>query len=396
MVLEELPEGILELALRSNESNVFTRYNLNIGNTYRMDILGSVSKLFGNSNLKKDTTYYDKANQSQATYGKMSSIEFITVHYTGNMAKGANAAANASYFATNGSTSIHYTTGNDGVFYCMDESKGAWHAGDSGALAQVGEFKWIPSGVKVAAGDPMYPNFTISDDFYYEINGKKTTIPMPKPWDYSSRGTNHTLNADGTISSNAAYKSTAFSNRTPESFINEQGLPFKIVGDEYYMGTTWWAYTQVYEGRICSTGGNRNSIGIESCVNEGSDLWWTWQKTAQLVADIMVRQNLDITRVRGHHFFTAKDCPQPMLENDLEIWYEFLELVEAEYELLTKYSGYQVSITSNNPDIVNKNGRVVNQPEQSTCVTYTITFTKDGESKSITLASMVQGIYVDR
>ena len=85
-----------------------------------------------------------------------------------------------------------------------------------------------------------------------------------------------------------------------------------------------------------------------------------------------------------------------MLENDLEIWYEFLELVEAEYELLTKYSGYQVSITSNNPDIVNKNGRVVNQPEQSTCVTYTITFTKDGESKSITLASMVQGIYVDR
>ena len=396
MVLEELPEGILELALRSNESNVFTRYNLNIGNTYRMDILGSVSKLFGNSNLKKDTTYYDKANQSQATYGKMSSIEFITVHYTGNMAKGANAAANASYFATNGSTSIHYTTGNDGVFYCMDESKGAWHAGDSGALNVVGEFKWIPSGVKVAAGDPMYPNFTISDDFYYEINGKKTTIPMPKPWDYSSRGTNHTLNADGTISSNAAYKSTAFSNRTPESFINEQGLPFKIVGDEYYMGTTWWAYTQVYEGRICSTGGNRNSIGIESCVNEGSDLWWTWQKTAQLVADIMVRQNLDITRVRGHHFFTAKDCPQPMLENDLEIWYEFLELVEAEYELLTKYSGYQVSITSNNPDIVNKNGRVVNQPEQSTCVTYTITFTKDGESKSITLASMVQGIYVDR
>ena len=396
MVLEELPEGILELALRSNESNVFTRYNLNIGNTYRMDILGSVSKLFGNSNLKKDTTYYDKSNQSQATYGKMSSIEFITVHYTGNMAKGANAAANASYFATNGSTSIHYTTGNDGVYYCMDESKGAWHAGDSGALNVVGEFKWIPTGVKVAAGDPMYPNFTISDDFYYEINGKKTTIPMPKPWDYSSRGTNHTLNADGTISSNAAYKSTAFSNRTPESFINEQGLPFKIVGDEYYMGTTWWAYTQVYEGRICSTGGNRNSIGIESCVNEGSDLWWTWQKTAQLVADIMVRQNLDITRVRGHHFFTAKNCPQPMLENDLEIWYEFLELVEAEYELLTKYSGYQVSITSNNPDIVNKNGRVVNQPEQSTCVTYTITFTKDGESKSITLASMVQGIYVDR
>ena len=396
VVLSELPEDILGLAIDAHESNTFTRYDLNIGSTYNKDILGSVSKLLGNSPLVKDTKYYEASNQSAATYGTMASIEFITVHYTGNMAAGADAAANASYFATNGSTSIHYTTGNDGVFYCMDESKGAWHAGDSGALAQVGEFKWIATGVQAAAGDPQYPNFTISDDFYYEINGKKTTVKMPDPWDYSSRGTNHTLNADGTISSNAAYKSTAFSNRTPESFINDQGLPFMIKDGQYYMGTTWWCYTQVYEGRICGTGGNRNSIGIESCVNEGSDLWWTWQKTAQLVADIMVRQNLDITRVRGHHFFSGKNCPQPMLENDLEIWYEFLELVEAEYELITKYAGYEVAITSNNPDIVDNNGRVVKQPTETTCVTYTITFTKDGESKSITLASMVKGLYVDR
>ena len=396
VVLSELPEDILGLAIDSHESNTFTRYDLNIGATYNKDILGSVSKLLGNSPLVKDTKYYEASNQSAATYGTMASIEFITVHYTGNMAAGADAAANASYFATNGSTSIHYTTGNDGVFYCMDESKGAWHAGDSGALAQVGEFKWIATGVQAAAGDPMYPNFTISDDFYYEINGKKTTVKMPNPWNYSNRNTDHVLNADGTISSKAGYSSTGFTGRTPESFINDQGLPFMIKDGQYYMGTTWWCYTQVYEGRICGTGGNRNSIGIESCVNEGSDLWWTWQKTAQLVADIMVRQNLDITRVRGHHFFSGKNCPQPMLENDQEIWYEFLELVEAQYELLTKYAGYEVAITSNNPDIVDNNGRVVKQPTETTCVTYTITFTKAGESKSITLASMVKGLYVDR
>ena len=396
VVLSEMPEDILDLAIRSHESNIFTRYDLNIGATYNKDILGSVSKILASHGLVKNNKFYDKSNESPATFGTMTSIEFITVHYTGNMASGADAAANASYFATNGSTSIHYTTGNDGVYYCMDESKAAWHAGDSGALAEVGEFKWIPSGVKVGANDPMYPNFTISNDFFYEINGQKTTIKMPSPWNYSSRGTDHILNADGTISSNSSYKSTAFSNRTPESFINDQSLPFKIVGDEYYMGTTWWCYTQVYEGRICSTGGNRNSIGIESCVNEGSDLWFTWQKTAQLVADIMVRHNLDITRVRGHHFYTAKNCPQPMLENDLEIWYEFLELVEAEYELLTKYSGYEVTMVSNNPDIVDNCGRVIKQPAETTCVTYTITFTKDGQSKSITLASMVKGMYVDR
>jgi N-acetylmuramoyl-L-alanine amidase CwlA len=162
------------------------------------------------------------------------------------------------------------------------------------------------------------------------------------------------------------------------------------------MGTTWWAYTQVYEGRICSTGGNYNSIGIESCVNEGSDLWYTWQLTAQLVARLMDENSLDITRVRGHHFYTAKNCPQPMLENDQEIWYEFLELVEAEHELLTKYADYEISFVSHNPEILDNNGRIVKQPSETTSVSYTITFTKDGQSQSITLASMVQGLYVGR
>ena len=397
-VLDGEVEGIIDLALRAHESNPFVRYNLGIGagNTaYYKDILGSVSKLLGNSPLVKNDKYLAQGNMSPATYGTMSSIEFVTVHYTGNMSKGANAEANASYFVNAKDVSIHYATGNDGVFYCLDETKGGWHAGDSGALSLVGEFKWMPTGVKVQEQDPKYPVFTISQDFYYEINGFKTTVKMPEPWDYQKRGTDHILNEDGTISANPRYGDD-FKGRTPESFINDQGLPFKIVDGEYYMGTTWWCYTQVYEGRICSTGGNRNSVGIESCVDEGSDLWWTWQKTAQLVANIMYDHDLDITRVRGHHFFAAKDCPQPMLENDLEIWWEFIELVEAEYELLTVYKGYSVSIKSDNPEIVDDCGRVIAQPLNPTCVTYTITFTKGNTVKSIKLASMIQGACVDR
>ena len=106
--------------------------------------------------------------------------------------------------------------------------------------------------------------------------------------------------------------------------------------------------------------------------------------------------NLDITRVRGHHFFTAKDCPQPLLENDLEIWWEFLELVEAEYDLLTKYSDYQIKFESHNPEILDNNGRIVKQPDATTTVSYTITVTKDGSSKSVTLSSIIQGLYINR
>ena len=396
LVLDQDPTGLLDLALRSNNSNIFTRYNLLIGWTYTMDILGSVSKIFAGSELEKNTSYYATANQQDTNYGEMASTEFITVHYTGNMASGATAAANASYMSSSKDVSIHYVTGNDGVFYCLDEKLGAWHAGDSGSLSTVGEFKWMKTGVKVADGDPLYPEFTISNDFYYEINGKKTSVKMPTPWNYSNRNTNHIMNSDGTLTSQAGYTGTAFANKPAEEFINDLGLPFKVQNGEYYMGTTWWCYSQVHEGRICSSGGNKNSIGIESCVNKGTDLWWTWQKTAQLVADIMVRQKLDITRVRGHHFFSGKDCPQPMLENDLEIWYEFLGLVEAEYELLTKYEGYKVTIESSHPEIVNKNGRVVKQPANTTCVTYTITFTKGSDVQTITLPSMVKGMYVDR
>ena len=103
-----------------------------------------------------------------------------------------------------------------------------------------------------------------------------------------------------------------------------------------------------------------------------------------------------MTRVRGHHFFTAKDCPQPMLENNLCIWWKFLELVEAERELLNEYSDYEITFVSNNPDIVDNHGRIIAQPSETTCVSYTITFTKDGQSQSITLSSIINGLYVGR
>ena len=400
-VLSEEASGIAKFLLDSHESNVFSQYNLGIGSgipVYYKDIFGSVSKLLMTREYQVDDSLKNKEKEANTGdyFDPITSIEFITVHYTGNMSSGADAEANAKYFVGDNAVSIHYCTGNDGIFQALTHDLGGYHAGDSGAMDVVGAFKWIPSGVKVAEGDPMYPDFSISTDFYYEINGQKTTIPMPRPWNYSGRGTDHTLNADGTISSHAGFGQSGFANREPESFMNDMALPFKIVDGEYYMGTTWWCYTQVYEGRICSTGGNRNSLGIESCVDKGSDLWLTWQITAQLVARLMTQYGLDITRVRGHHFFTAKDCPQPMLENNLCIWWKFLELVEAERTLLTEYSDYEITFESHNPEIVDNYGRIIAQPSETTCVSYTVTFSKDGQSESITLSSVINGLYVGR
>ena len=169
-------------------------------------------------------------------------------------------------------------------------------------------------------------------------------------------------------------------------------LAVNIKDGKYQLGTSWWCYTQVWEGRICSNGGNRNSIGIESAVNEGSDLWLTWQITAMLVADIMERYDLDITRVKGHHFFSAKDCPQPMLENDLEIWYEFLELVKSEHAKL-QLNNLKLEFETDS-EYLNNYGRVVKQSNESQVVSYTVTITHNGKTETITLASIIEGNYV--
>ncbi|MCM1513895.1 MAG: InlB B-repeat-containing protein [Anaeroplasma bactoclasticum] len=364
-VLDGAISAALQEVLDAHNSNVFIRYELGIGAgkpAYYRDIVGSVSNLLYNDALVIDRQFEAvQAGISSNHGGTKSSTEFITVHYTGNMAVGSTAKANANYFSNGGGgTSIHYVTGNDGVYSSLDDKLIAYHAGDSSGPA----FKWNPTGVQYDANDPQWPTWGISDDYFFTMNGKKTSIKVPYE---TERGYGYVKDT---------------------RFINDMGLAFTIIDGQYYMGTTWWVYSQVSEGRICSTGGNKNSIGIESCVNPESDLWYTWQKTAQLVARLLLENDLDITRVVGHHFYTAKDCPQPLLENDLEIWWIFIDMVKHEYELLTTFKDTNF-VFSCDSTTIGSNGRVTEQPMFDEIVTYTVKV--NGEE--ITLATMIEGRY---
>lgn len=378
-VLDEETYKNLQVILNAHNSNIFTRYNLVIGNAsspaYYADIFGSVSKLLYNQELKIDTTYNKATNDK---YGDklesrtMKSIEFITVHYTAGFGTSANGAAHGAYFAqplSKNATSIHYSTGNDGVFKGLDEKYRAAHAGDDGSFDTVTDgFSWIDTPVEVLATDPQFPVVTITSNATFAINGRDTGVKVPK----------ETKNNRGYVTNN--------------KWLNNQGIAVNIKDNKYQIGTSWWCYTQVAEGRICSNGGNANSIGIETAVNYGSDLWYTWQITAQLVADIMNRYNLDITRVKGHHFFSAKNCPQPMLENDLEIWWEFIGLVQAEYDKLVNLKDCDITFTSNSK-YVNDKGRIVEQPVTSQVVTYTVSLKKGEQTYTVELASILEGMY---
>ena len=376
VVDEELNE-IMNLILNSHESNIFIKYDLPIGAgtpNYYSDIFGSVSDILFNKELEIDTTYNKRTNEK---YGDsledrvMDSIEFITVHYTAGFNTGADAEAHGEWFSqplSSNNTSIHYSTGNDGIYKGLDEKYAAAHAGDGGATDADYFFGWTDTNVEVLDTDPKFPVTTITENGTFAINGRDSGVKVPEETKFGR----------GFV--------------TDSKWLNDQGIAISVKDGKYRIGTTWWCYTQISEGRICSKGGNGNSIGIESAVNKGSDLWYTWQITAQLVADIMERHNLDITKVKGHHFFSAKDCPQPMLENDMEIWWKFIEMVEAENEKNSLLEGYEIEFSCDS-ELVNDKGRVVSQALTSQVITYTVTITKDGQSQTIELASILEGSY---
>ena len=58
----------------------------------------------------------------------MDSVEYITVHDTGNSNAGSTARANGNFLLSQSTASWHYTVGNDGVFKHMQENDVAWHA----------------------------------------------------------------------------------------------------------------------------------------------------------------------------------------------------------------------------------------------------------------------------
>lgn len=280
---------------------------------------------------------------------------YIVVHDTASSASTADGLAHAKYIVEGGGgTSWHYTVANDGIYHHIPDNEVAYHAGDGHSAAS--EYQLNETGVK--ATDDKNPKVTITEDGYYALNGIKTSVVAP---------TN-----DGKI--------------LTEDSINDMGIRVVVKNGYYYIGNTYYNTTYL---KISNYGGNMNGIGMETCVNKGSDIYYTWQKTAKLVANLMKTNNLTIDDVKPHHYFSGKPCPATMRSNGF--WNKFIELVEFEYNMITKYAGYTVTFKSNNPEYVNSLGRVIKQDEKSKAVSYTITVSKDGVSESITLWTTIPG-----
>lgn len=215
--------------------------------------------------------------------------------------------------------SFQYVVGNDGIYHNIPDDEIAYHAGDTT------KFDYKLYKTNVAASDKAV--LTIKDDMFY-INGENTLLSTP------TTANNEILRTEN---------------------INDQGITIKAIDGYFYIGENY--YNETYK-LISNRGGNNNSIGMEVCINEGTDLYYTYQLSAKLCAHLMIQNNLTLDDIKQHHFFSGKNCPQTLRRANL--WNYFLSMVNAEYHYLKLInSGYKVSVICDDKDVL-PNGRIKN------------------------------------
>lgn len=354
-VVEDLSglDELLALLVSVNRDKVISQ-NITVTGyqfVYAHRLLGSVSDYLFAPHEVDESILTPEGNSNRP--GDVHQKYYITVHDTASSANTADAKQHANYVKNGGDgTSWHYSSGDTGIYHQIPDNERAYHAGDGSR-----EYHLNESDLSAKEGAPK--KVTISSDGYFEIDGEKSIVKAP-------------LRADGSIPST--------------SEINDVGIRVVVKDGKYMIGDTYW--NNDYR-KVSNTGGNSNSIGIETMVNRGSDLYLTWQKTAKLVAHLLVDNNLTLDDVKPHHYFSGKNCPQTMRDNGL--WGNFLQLVKAEYEVLTKFADYEITFKSLDSTYLRNNGRIVKQDILDHYVSYEITVSKDGVSKSIVLSSLIPG-----
>lgn len=351
-------DRLIALLARNNfavvETGNISLYNDGVERVY-VSTYGSVNRYLFDE-FKVDETYYATSEANPNNHKERRSvdtIEFVTVHDTATL---TGTVVSIAQGMSSGETSIHYTVGNDAIYGVVPEKYIAYHAGDGTSA----NFTWTKT--NAVATSNIAPQFDVVQSgsaYYLSLNGTVTQIEVP------------------TI--NGAAPSA--------SYLSILGPTWKVENGYYYIGEPLW-YSSSYN-TIGSRGGNNNSIGIEMCSNLSGDIYDTFQRTAQLVADILLRNDLDTTRVKMHNTWSGKNCPQTMISGSY--WDSFMEMVELQYEIQKNYSNAKISIQSNNPDIIDNTGRVIKAPAITTTVSYDLTVELNGQTKTITLHSIVPG-----
>ena len=347
---------LLEYLILGNNRYVFNGNVKYIGaSNYVNYVYGSANSYYPGTLPKIDNTTYQITSTEDYGGTRSGALEFIIIHDTGASYSWSDAKANSSYGLEVNASSWHYTVDDGNTIYqLLDDSARAWHAGDGGYEAVL-----YSTGIKVTDMNHR-PNVTIGTDGYYYLDGVKSTLKVT---------------------------TNLYSNTTPNSTspLPTLGLGTVIKNGYYYMPGVY--YNSTYNSFAIR--GGASSIGIESCVNDGSDLIKTWHYTAKLTAKLLVKYNLTPDRVLFHNNFANKQCPNTMINADLVDY--FLKMVYIEYYIAKNFSDYTITFESSNTDLIDNNGRLLKKVKYTTHVPYTITVSNGTVTESITLTATIKG-----
>lgn len=341
-------EAVSEILKEANEDIIWSKkitvygYQFN----YETVIKPGISKYwFGENKVEEYIAPLDCESDNHNRPGtKKDSIEYIVIHDTASSKDTADEYAHAKYVINGGGgTSWHYSVGSRTSCHQIPDDEVAYHAGDSLEV----KFELFNSGVK---GVNEKCNIEIKDGYYY-LDGKRSSIKIPLVTYELNKNGELVFSSDGIRQSkkapNGATQGIAKLAITTND-INDQMIRIDLKEDGYYyMGPTY--YNSIYK-KIANRGGNLNSIGIETMVNQGSNLMRTWHRCAKLVAKLLIDNNLSIARVKPHHFFSGKPCPETLRENDL--WDYFIDLVKIEYQIEKNYSDVKIELLCDNENVL--------------------------------------------
>ena len=284
---------------------------------------------------------------------KKKSVEFVTVHDTGDNKYDAKDWMNE-ITTSSREVSWHFTVDDHDIYQHVPLDEVAFHAGDGSR-----EFELLDTGVKYSVKDPVL-EFNTKDNYLY-INGIKSKLLAP------------------TVEGKYYHKIT------PAGLYTCRGENGNYYIDAYHQDTTGYNV-------IASNGGNRNSIGIETCIVDGVKYSMVMRKTANLVAHLLTMYDLDTSRVMQHRNFSGKLCPQSMIRakaDSVFAYDNFMELVEIEYFILNCLPNVKFTYKSNNPDILDNNGNLLKYVSEETVISYDVTIEFNGKTISRTYQTTV-------
>lgn len=364
----------LEQILRkANQNKLFIKEVTAFGYqyNYNTNVISSISKYwFHDCEIEEIIAPLNSESSNNNRPGTIKeSTEYVVVHDTASSAVTADEYAHARYVQNGGGgTSWHYSVGSKMSIHQIPDDEVAYHAGDSLDV----RFELTKTNV---LGINKNPIVTIIDD-YYAFDGVKSNIHIPVVT-YVKKNGKLVFASDGVTQGKEVKNPNEEIKLTTED-INDAGIRVDLKEDGYYyIGPTY--YNATYK-KIANRGGNLNSIGIETMINEGSNLMKTWHRNAKLVAKLLVDNNLDLSRVKPHHFFSGKPCPHTLRYNKL--WDYFLECLEIEYTILKDYNDVKIELIDY-PKFVDSDGLVNEYSDQA--FTYTIKLSYKDYTKEIKL-----------